>query len=78
MSNLQNIEFASNLLELTDEIDATEVYTAILPVGAEGLTINALPDGDLTEDLVKEGSVIYPRAGWTSMAGSSPSRPGTT
>lgn len=63
LSNLQNIEFASNLLELTDEIDATEVYTAILPVGAEGLTINALPDGDLTEDLVKEGSVIYSRAG---------------
>lgn len=63
LSNLQNIEFASNLLELTDEIDATEVYTAILPVGAEGLTINALPDGDLTEDLVKEGSVIYSKAG---------------
>ena len=63
LSNLQNVEFASNLLELTDEIDATEVYTAILPVGAEGLTINALPDGDLTEDLVKEGSVIYSRAG---------------
>ena len=63
LSNLQNIEFASNLLELTDEIDATEVYTAILPVGAEGLTINALPDGDLTEDLVKDGSIIYSRAG---------------
>lgn len=63
LSNLQNIEFASNLLELTDEIDATEVFTAILPVGAEGLTIAALPDGALTEDLVKEGSIIYSRAG---------------
>ena len=63
LSNLQNIEFASNLLELTDEIDATEVYTTILPVGAEGLTIAALPDGELTEDLVKEGDVIYSRAG---------------
>ena len=63
LSNVQGITFAENLLELTDEIDATEVYTAILPVGAEGLTIAALPDGDLTEDLVKEGSVIYSRAG---------------
>lgn len=63
LSNVQGITFAENLLELTDEIDATEVYTAILPVGAEGLTINALPDGDLTEDLVKEGSVIYSKAG---------------
>ena len=63
LSNVQSIEFASNLLELTDEIDAAEVYTAILPVGAEGLTIADLPDGDLTEDLVKEGSIIYSRAG---------------
>lgn len=63
LSNVQSIEFASNLLELTDEIDATEVYTAILPVGAEGLTIAGLPDGDLTEDLVKDGSIIYSRAG---------------
>lgn len=63
LSNVQGITFAENLLELTDEIDATEVFTAILPVGAEGLTIAALPDGELTEDLVKEGSVIYSRAG---------------
>lgn len=63
LSNVQGINFAENLLELTDEIDATEVFTAILPVGAEGLTIAALPDGALTEDLVKEGSVIYSRAG---------------
>ena len=63
LSNVQGITFAENLLELTDEIDATEVYTTILPVGAEGLTIAALPDGELTEDLVKEGSVIYSRAG---------------
>ena len=63
LSNVQDIEFASNLLDLTDEIDATEVYTAILPVGAEGLTIADLPDGDLTEDMVKEGSIIYSKAG---------------
>lgn len=63
LSNVQGITFAENLLELTDEIDATEVYTAILPVGAEGLTIANLPDGELTEDLVKEGSFIYSRAG---------------
>lgn len=63
LSNVQGITFAENLLELTDEIDATEVYTAILPVGAEGLTIANLPDGELTEDLVKDGSIIYSRAG---------------
>lgn len=63
LSNTQSVRFAENLLELSDEIDATEIYTAILPIGAEGLTIGDLSDGDLTEDLVKEGAVIYSRAG---------------
>lgn len=63
LDNVQGIAFASNLLELTDEIDAAEVYTAILSIGADGLTIASLSDGDLTEDLVKEGEVIYSKAG---------------
>ena len=63
LSNTQGVQFAENLLELSDEIDATEIFTAILPVGADGLTIAALEDGDLTDDLVKEGSVIYSKAG---------------
>lgn len=63
LTNLQSIEYASNLLELSDQIDTAGVYTAILPIGAEGLTIGDLSDGELTEDLVKEGEVIYSRAG---------------
>ena len=63
LSNVQGITFAENLLELTDEIDATDVYTAVLPTGADGLTIASLSDGDLTEDLVQEGEVIYSKAG---------------
>lgn len=62
LSNLQPIQFAENLLNLTDEIDGAELYTAILPVGADGLTIETLADGALTEDLVKEGRIIYSRA----------------
>lgn len=62
LSNTQSVHYAGNLLELTDEIDAAELYTAILPVGADGLTIAALADGELTEDLVKEGQLIYSRA----------------
>lgn len=63
LSNVQGITFAENLLELTDEIDATDVYTAVLPTGAEGLTIEGLSGGDLTEDLVQDGAVIYSKAG---------------
>lgn len=62
LSNTQSVHYAGNLLELTDAIDAAELYTAILPVGADGLTIAALPDGELTEDLMKAGQLIYSRA----------------
>lgn len=35
----------------------------ILPEGKDGLTIEALPDGDLTDDLVKSGLTIYSKSG---------------
>lgn len=63
LSNLQGVSFGENLLELSDETDAVDVYTAVLPVGHEGLTIEGLEDGALTEDLVQEGAVLYSRAG---------------
>lgn len=62
LSNTQSIEYAENLMDLSDEIDAAELYTAILPVGSDGLTIAELEDGALTEDLVKEGDIIYSKA----------------
>lgn len=62
LSNTQGVAYAENLLDLTDENDTTDIYTAILPVGSDGLTIAALPDGDLTDDLVKDGKVIYSKS----------------
>ena len=55
----QSVEFAENLLDLSSETDGTNIYTAILAEGKDGLTIEALPDGDLTDDLVKSGLTIY-------------------
>lgn len=63
LSNVQEVAFSENLIDLTDQIDAVDVYTAILPVGAEGLTVETLPDGDLTEDLVKTGRIVWSREG---------------
>ncbi len=63
LTNMQPVEFGTNLLDLSDSIDAADIYTAILPIGAEGLTIEDLPDGQLTTDLVKEGKTIYSIAG---------------
>lgn len=63
LTNTQSVEFAANLLDLTSEVDGTDIYTAILPEGKDGLTLESLPDGDLTDDLTKDGLTIYSKSG---------------
>lgn len=63
LTNTQPVEFAANLLDLTTELDGTDIYTAILPLGKDGLTIAELSDTDLTDDLVKNGKIIYSKSG---------------
>ena len=63
LTNTQTVEFAENLLDLSSETDGTNIYTAILPEGKDGLTIESLSDGDLTDDLVKSGKTIYSKSG---------------
>lgn len=63
LTNTQPVEFAANLLDLTAELDGTDIYTAILPLGKDGLTIAELSDADLTDDLVKSGKIIYSKSG---------------
>lgn len=63
LTNTQTVEFAENLLDLSSETDGADIYTAILPEGKDGLTIGNLPDGDLTNDLVKSGLTIYSKSG---------------
>ena len=67
-NSVQDVEFRENLLDLEQQIDATETYTVILPLGAKDedtglrLTISDLPDGAITADLVKDGDQIYSTA----------------
>lgn len=63
LTNTQPVEFAANLLDLTTELDGTDIYTVILPLGKDGLTIAELSDTDLTDDLVKSGKIIYSKSG---------------
>lgn len=63
LTNTQPVEFATNLLDLSSEVDGTQIYTAILPLGKDGLDLSALPDGDLSDDLVKSGLTIYSKSG---------------
>lgn len=63
LTNAQAVQFGQNLLDLERQLTGTGIYTAILPVGKDGLTIAELADGDLTDDLVKEGPYVWSRAG---------------
>lgn len=70
LTNLQPITFGKNLLDITSQSDASSTYSAILPLGKENtdgeeksiLTLESLPDGDLTDDLVKVGKFIYSKS----------------
>lgn len=63
LTNAQAVQFDQNLLDLERQLTGTGIYTAILPVGKDGLTITELANGDLTDDLVKEGPYVWSRAG---------------
>ena len=63
LTNAQAVQFGQNLLDLERQLAGADIYTAILPVGHDGLTITELPDGDITDDLVKEGPYVWSRAG---------------
>lgn len=79
LTNTQEIVFGENLLNLKADSDASETYSAVIPIGAtietettdeEGNTvtdsnivkIESLPDGAITDDIVKEGDMIYSRS----------------
>ncbi len=65
----QKIEFGANLLDLTEELSGADIKTGIIPLGAriedsdgnqtdEYLTIESLPDGILSEGILKTGDHI--------------------
>ena len=62
LTNTQTITFGENLLNMKNDSSATETYSAILPVGKDGLTLESLEDGDLSPDLVKKGQFIYSKS----------------
>ena len=69
LTNTQEVEFGKNLLDLVSVLDSMETYTAILPVGKDGLTLANLPDGELSPGIRKEGLVIYSQAAEETVGG---------
>jgi hypothetical protein len=59
LTNVQEVEFGENLLDLVSALDSADTYTAILPIGKEGLTIAELADGEVSPGVWKSGLVIY-------------------
>lgn len=74
LTNVQRVEFGQNLLDLKLESDAAASYSAVLPLGKKKkeidentddearLTISDLPDGDITEDIYKQGDLLISRS----------------
>lgn len=73
-TNVQRIEYGKNLLDIKTESNAAETYSAVLPLGmkikdiVEGsddesrLTISALPDGKVNDDIYKSGDTLYSKS----------------
>lgn len=59
LTNIQTVEFGENLRDLVSLLDAADTYTAILPIGASGLTIESLADREISPGFIKEGRIIY-------------------
>lgn len=58
LTNTQTVEYGENLLDLVNELDASETFTAILPVGQNGLTLCELPDGEISPGYQKQDCII--------------------
>lgn len=69
LTNVQEVEFGENLLDLVTELEAADIYTAILPLGKDGLTLAELPDGEISPGIWKEGAILYSRAAEEAMGG---------
>ena len=74
LTNVQRVRYGENLLDLKTESDASTSYSAVLPLGKKRkeidantdddsrLTIAELPDGDISEDVYKQGDLIISRS----------------
>lgn len=66
---LQEIEFGKNILDLTEEVSAEDLFTVLIPLGDENLTIESVNNG--SDELVDEAAVArYGRIVRTHVFGS--------
>lgn len=61
----QKIRLKDNVLDIVTDSDGNETYTAMLPIGKDGLTLGdySPASGELPDDLSKKGDYIYSKSG---------------
>lgn len=69
LTNVQEVDFGQNLLDLEVVLDGAETCTAILPVGAEGLTLESLSDGEISPGIWKQGKILYSKEAEEALGG---------
>ena len=71
ITNEQAVAFGENLIDIDTVNDGSEIFTAVLPVGKDGLTIESLPNGPIANSaiLVKEGPIVYSRTAEAAQGG---------
>ena len=74
LTNIQRVRYGENLLDLSTESDATNSFSAVLPLGKKRKEIDAntdddsrlniaeLADGDVTSDIYKQGDLLISRS----------------
>ena len=74
LTNTQRIEYGTNLLDIEANSDASETYSAVIPLGMKikeidensedesRLTIASLPNGNVSDDIVKKGDTLYSKS----------------
>ena len=59
-TSMQSIEFSKNMIDLTEEISAEELFTVLIPLGDDNLTIESVNNG--SDEIVDEEAVaLYGR-----------------
>jgi hypothetical protein len=64
LTNTQDIVFGENMLDLLHEQDASETYSAIIPIGKDKLTLASLSPNYIPSDsdIVREGDTLYSKS----------------
>ena len=63
-TNSQGIVFGQNLLDISNRTSSGGVFSAIIPIGAESVTLDGVADGTIDgyDDIVKRGRFLYSKS----------------